>query len=61
MIALANALGVPWKALMPTRAGKGTLPTEEQLTALFEALDDGNKQALVAAAQVMLKNQRKGK
>jgi transcriptional regulator with XRE-family HTH domain len=58
MVAIAAALGVTLKAIYPDRLRKKDLPTEEHLTELFDALDDGNKQALVAAAEVMLKNQR---
>ncbi len=60
MIALANALGVPWKALLPDKVSKKNIPTEEHLSAVFDALDDGNKQVLIAAAEAILKNQRKG-
>lgn len=59
LFALASALGVPVKALLSTRPSKLGVPTSDQLEAIFESLDDGNKQVLVAAAEAILRNQRK--
>lgn len=58
LTSLAGALGVPVKALLPAKVSKKNVPTTDDLDAIFESLDDGNKQVLVAAAEAMLKNQK---
>lgn len=57
LIAIANALGVPLKAILAKKAGKHL--TEDKLAAIFGALDDGNRAVLIAAAEALLKNQKK--
>jgi transcriptional regulator with XRE-family HTH domain len=59
LLALSNALGVPLKALLRAKVSKRDIPTADELEAIFDALDDGNKQVIVAAAEAILKNQKK--
>jgi len=57
LISLANALGVPMKALLRAPKGKNGADSADQLIALYESLDAGNRQVLLAAAEALLKNQ----
>ena len=58
LAAIASALGVPVKALLASKVAKRDVPSSDEMEAVFEALDDGNKQVLLAAAQAILKNQK---
>lgn len=58
--AIARALGVPLKEILAARPkGKRGEDWDEQLVAAYQALDDGNKAALMAVAQSLLAQQKR--
>jgi transcriptional regulator with XRE-family HTH domain len=54
---IALALGVPVKVILSKKTPKGELPTADDLEAVWEALDDRNKQVLMIAAKALLTHQ----
>lgn len=60
LAAIARALGVPLPEILAARPkGKKGENWDEQLIAAYQALDDGNKAALMAVAQSLLNQQKR--
>jgi len=58
--AIARALGVPLKEILAARPkGKKGEDWDEQFNATVQALDDGNKSAIMAVAQSLLGQQKR--
>jgi transcriptional regulator with XRE-family HTH domain len=58
LIGIANALGVPLSAIL-RRGSKIQPKQEEQLNAIYQGLNPTNKTVLFAAAEALLKAQKK--
>lgn len=58
LMRVATALGVPLREILrPSK--KTTVDLLDDLQHIFDRLDSGNKQALIAAARALLDNQKK--
>ena len=59
LIDIAAALGVPVQEILKASKNRGSQALESQIITVFANLEDKNRQAILAAAQALLQQQKK--